>query len=81
MGAWQVNDTVGTLAGARYNNDDCMVAVILGTGTNACYVEDVEKIPKWDKLQPESGKMVYTSPLYPSLYACVCTSWLRRPRR
>ncbi|XVE94571.1 hypothetical protein REPUB_Repub02eG0020200 [Reevesia pubescens] len=41
-----VNDTVGTLAGARYWDDDVMVAVILGTGTNACYVERMDAIPK-----------------------------------
>lgn len=41
-----VNDTVGTLAGARYWDDDVMVAVILGTGTNACYVERTDSIPK-----------------------------------
>ncbi|KAF7124257.1 hypothetical protein RHSIM_Rhsim12G0083600 [Rhododendron simsii] len=35
-----------TLAGARYWNDDFMVAVILGTGTNACDVECVNAIPK-----------------------------------
>lgn len=34
-----MNDTVGTLAGGRYWNDDVMVGMILGTGTNACYVE------------------------------------------
>ncbi|KAF3638829.1 Hexokinase-1 [Capsicum annuum] len=44
-----VNDTVGTLAGARYWDDDVMVAVILGTGTNACYVERVDAIPKLAK--------------------------------
>ncbi|KDP36930.1 hypothetical protein JCGZ_08221 [Jatropha curcas] len=41
-----VNDTVGTLAGARYWDNDVMVAVILGTGTNACYVERIDAIPK-----------------------------------
>ncbi|KAF6164803.1 hypothetical protein GIB67_015981 [Kingdonia uniflora] len=41
-----VNDTVATLAGARYWDDDVMVAVILGTGTNACYVERTDVIPK-----------------------------------
>jgi hypothetical protein len=30
---------VGTLAGGRYWNDDVMMGMILGTGTNACYVE------------------------------------------
>ncbi|OVA18573.1 Hexokinase [Macleaya cordata] len=41
-----VNDIVGTLAGARYWDDDVMVAVILGTGTNACYIERIDAIPK-----------------------------------
>jgi hexokinase len=41
-----VNDGVGTLAGARYWDEDVMVGVILGTGTNACYVEQKQKIPK-----------------------------------
>ncbi|KAJ8540916.1 hypothetical protein K7X08_001732 [Anisodus acutangulus] len=44
-----VNDTVGTLAGARYWDDNVMVAVILGTGTNACYVERADAIPKLTK--------------------------------
>ena len=53
-----MNDTVGTLAGARYKDDECMVAVILGTGTNAAYVEHASNIPKWDQPLPKSGEMV-----------------------
>ncbi|MCL7038322.1 hypothetical protein MKW94_006488 [Papaver nudicaule] len=41
-----INDTVGTLAGARYKDGDVKVAVILGTGTNACYIERTDAIPK-----------------------------------
>ncbi|KAI3981623.1 hypothetical protein MKX01_007543 [Papaver californicum] len=41
-----VNDSVGTLAGARYWDDNVMVAVILGTGTDACYVERMDAISK-----------------------------------
>lgn len=41
-----VNDTVGTLARARYYDEDVMAAVILGTGTNACYVERADAITK-----------------------------------
>ncbi|XLR57299.1 hypothetical protein HN51_011642 [Arachis hypogaea] len=33
-----VNDTIGTLAGGRFYNQDVIAAVILGTGTNAAYV-------------------------------------------
>ncbi|MCO5569411.1 hypothetical protein L7F22_023123 [Adiantum nelumboides] len=53
-----VNDTVGTLAGARYWNEDVVMAVILGTGTNACYVERAEAITKYQGELPRSGSMV-----------------------
>lgn len=53
-----VNDTVGTLARGRYNNKDVIAAVILGTGTNAAYVERAHAIPKWHGLLPKSGEMV-----------------------
>ncbi|GFZ10372.1 hexokinase 3 [Actinidia rufa] len=53
-----VNDTVGTLAGARYWDDDVMVAVILGTGTNACYVECVDAIPKLKGHNSTSGRTI-----------------------
>ncbi|GAV87239.1 Hexokinase_1 domain-containing protein/Hexokinase_2 domain-containing protein [Cephalotus follicularis] len=53
-----VNDTVGTLAGGKYYNEDVIAAVILGTGTNAAYVERAHAIPKWHGLLPKSGEMV-----------------------
>nr|DAD44579.1 TPA_asm: hypothetical protein HUJ06_002809 [Nelumbo nucifera] len=53
-----VNDTIGTLAGGRYLNNDVIAAVILGTGTNAAYVECANAIPKWHGLLPKSGEMV-----------------------
>ncbi|XP_062090914.1 hexokinase-1-like [Humulus lupulus] len=53
-----VNDTIGTLAGGRYTNPDVIAAVILGTGTNAAYVERAQAIPKWQGLLPKSGEMV-----------------------
>ncbi|CAL1400363.1 unnamed protein product [Linum trigynum] len=53
-----VNDTVGTLAGGRYTNKDVAAAVILGTGTNAAYVERAQAIPKWHGALPKSGEMV-----------------------
>nr|PNR28815.1 hypothetical protein PHYPA_027507 [Physcomitrium patens] len=49
-----VNDTVGTLAGGRYWNEDVMVGMILGTGTNACYVE--HDLPS--HVQSGSGEMI-----------------------
>ncbi|KAI3447041.1 hypothetical protein Pfo_003706 [Paulownia fortunei] len=53
-----VNDTVGTLAGGRYNNRDVIAAVILGTGTNAAYVERAHAIPKGQGPLPKTGEMV-----------------------
>ncbi|KAI3920869.1 hypothetical protein MKW92_053826 [Papaver armeniacum] len=53
-----VNDTIGTLAGGKYLNNDVAAAVILGTGTNAAYVERAHAIPKCHGVQPKSGEMV-----------------------
>ncbi|CAK9139886.1 unnamed protein product [Ilex paraguariensis] len=53
-----VNDTIGTLAGGRYSNKDVLIAVIMGTGTNAAYVERAQAIPKWHGPPPKSGEMV-----------------------
>ncbi|XP_068645479.1 hexokinase-2, chloroplastic [Aristolochia californica] len=53
-----VNDTVGTLAGARYWDEDVMVAVILGTGTNACYLERMDAIPKLKGGKPDAGQTI-----------------------
>lgn len=50
------------MAGGRYEDSDVLVAVILGTGTNAAYVERANAIPKWHGLLPKSGDMV-----------CACT--------
>ncbi|PKA65325.1 Hexokinase-1 [Apostasia shenzhenica] len=53
-----INDTTGTLAGGRFRDKDVVAAVILGTGTNAAYVERASAIPKWHGLLPKSGEMV-----------------------
>ncbi|KAF1874385.1 hypothetical protein Lal_00008593 [Lupinus albus] len=52
-----VNDTIGTLAGGRFYHQGVIAAVILGTGTNAAYVERSHAIPKWHGLHPKSGEM------------------------
>lgn len=53
-----VNDTIGTLAGGRYIDNDVAIAVILGTGSNAAYVERAQAIPKFEVPQSTSGEMV-----------------------
>lgn len=54
----QVNDTVGTLALSHYHDEDTIAAVIIGTGTNACYVERTDAIIKCQGLLTNSGGMV-----------------------
>jgi len=54
----QINDTVGTLAAGRYNDEDVVIGVILGTGSNAAYVEEASTIPKLEGELPKSGNMV-----------------------
>lgn len=45
-------------------DNDVVAAVILGTGTNAAYVEHANAIPKWTGLLPRSGNMVSISITY-----------------
>lgn len=54
----QVNDTVGTLAVGHYHDPDTVAAIIIGTGTNACYWERVDAIIKCQGLLMTSGRMV-----------------------
>lgn len=49
------------MAGGKYENKDVVVAVILGTGSNAAYVERAQAIPKWHGPHPKSGEMVSNS--------------------
>mmetsp|Transcript_46585 Transcript_46585/g.113445 ORF Transcript_46585/g.113445 Transcript_46585/m.113445 type:complete len:507 (-) Transcript_46585:10-1530(-) len=41
-----VNDTPGTMLAAAYSNPDVCAGLILGTGTNCCYMEKVDQAPK-----------------------------------
>lgn len=42
-----VNDTTGTLMSCAHKNRDCRVGLIVGTGTNACYMERLENVETW----------------------------------
>lgn len=52
------NDTVGTLVAKSYEDPYCDVGIILGTGTNACYAENIANITKWHGPAPRSGRMI-----------------------
>ncbi|GAA5807927.1 hypothetical protein MFLAVUS_001307 [Mucor flavus] len=42
-----VNDTVGTLMAYAYKHPETTMGVIMGTGFNASYYEDMSKVKKW----------------------------------
>lgn len=42
-----VNDTTGTLMSCAHKNRDCRLGLIVGTGTNACYMERLENVETW----------------------------------
>ncbi|XP_053725971.1 hexokinase-2 [Synchiropus splendidus] len=49
-----VNDTVGTMMTCAYEDPKCEVGLIVGTGTNACYMEEMENI---EVLEGNEGRM------------------------
>ncbi|UXI14625.1 transforming growth factor-beta receptor type I [Sarcoptes scabiei] len=42
-----INDTTGTLICGALQDKNCKIGLIVGTGSNACYVEKLQKIEKW----------------------------------
>lgn len=44
-----LNDTTGTLMSCAWKYHNCKIGVILGTGSNACYVERVQNAEFFDK--------------------------------
>ncbi|KAJ8248261.1 hypothetical protein GJAV_G00240120 [Gymnothorax javanicus] len=55
-----VNDTVGTMMSCGYDDKSCEVGVIVGTGTNACYMEELRHV---DLVEGDEGRM------------CISTEW------
>ena len=39
-----INDTTGCLVSCAWNQPNCKIGLIIGTGTNACYIENVDKV-------------------------------------
>uniref|UniRef100_A0A8C1EIN9 hexokinase n=1 Tax=Cyprinus carpio carpio TaxID=630221 RepID=A0A8C1EIN9_CYPCA len=55
-----VNDTVGTMMTCGFDDQRCEVGIIIGTGTNACYMEELRHI---DMVEGDEGRM------------CINTEW------
>ncbi|KAL0270360.1 UNVERIFIED_CONTAM: hypothetical protein PYX00_007795 [Menopon gallinae] len=49
-----LNDTTGTLMSCAWKNHNCRIGLIVGTGSNACYVERVEEVETFngDRTKP-----------------------------
>ena len=41
-----LNDTTGCLMSCAWKNPKCRIGLIIGTGTNACYLEDIDEVRK-----------------------------------
>lgn len=44
-----VNDTTGTLMSCAYDERECRVGLIVGTGTNACYMETIDNVHLYEE--------------------------------
>uniref|UniRef100_A0A3Q4GUN9 Phosphotransferase n=1 Tax=Neolamprologus brichardi TaxID=32507 RepID=A0A3Q4GUN9_NEOBR len=55
-----VNDTVGTMMSCGYRDQSCEIGMIIGTGTNACYMEEMTNVKG---IEGEDGRM------------CINTEW------
>jgi len=54
-----LNDTTGCLMSCAWKEPKCRIGLIVGTGTNACYLEDIDNVGTWreedEDVQSTSG--------------------------
>ncbi|NXO15919.1 HXK2 protein, partial [Oriolus oriolus] len=55
-----LNDTVGTMMACGYDDPKCEIGLIVGTGTNACYMEEMRNV---GTVEGDEGRM------------CINTEW------
>nr|AAS59295.1 hexokinase [Setaria cervi] len=72
-----LNDTVGTLMACAFKDNSCQIGVILGTGTNACYMEKLSNCPKFKKFGFDKDKypkenLTGTLTKHPSMRVNIC---------
>ncbi|XP_076053337.1 hexokinase A isoform X2 [Oratosquilla oratoria] len=53
-----LNDTTGTLMSCAWKNHNCRIGLIVGTGTNACYMEKLDKVELWDDAVDDPRQVV-----------------------
>ena len=53
-----LNDTTGTLMSCAWREPKCRIGLILGTGTNACYLESVDKVTTFSPEKEEDSHVI-----------------------
>lgn len=53
-----LNDTTGTLMSCAWKNHNCKIGLIVGTGSNACYVEKQSNVELFDAEDNGSGRVL-----------------------
>ncbi|KAL8615422.1 hypothetical protein ACOMHN_036242 [Nucella lapillus] len=53
-----INDTVGALMSCAHSDRKCAIGIILGTGTNACYIEKLDKVEMAEGNEPGPPEML-----------------------
>ena len=53
-----INDTTGVMMCGAFNDPNVSIGLILGTGTNACYMEKLAAVYKWDGDQGEPSQVI-----------------------
>nr|XP_022287076.1 hexokinase-1-like [Crassostrea virginica] len=54
----RISDTTGALMAGNYADKKCRIGVILGTGSNAAFVERIENYNKFDGKDPETKQII-----------------------
>ncbi|XP_048747104.2 hexokinase-1-like [Ostrea edulis] len=54
----RISDTTGALMAGNYVDKNCRIGVILGTGSNACFVERLENYNKFESSDPNTKQIL-----------------------
>ncbi|XP_045467437.1 hexokinase type 2-like [Harmonia axyridis] len=73
-----INDTAGTLIACAWKSPYCKVGLIVGTGTNACYVEKQQNAEMFDGANHGSG-LVLINCEWGAFGDDGCLNYLRKP--
>nr|KAG5700615.1 hypothetical protein BaRGS_015445 [Batillaria attramentaria] len=53
-----INDTVGALMSCAHSDRQCAIGIILGTGSNACYIEELKNVEMAEGNEPGPPEML-----------------------